>query len=53
MVLMMSHRVYRWPQTSANNWRSLVGALGVFLHVFREIGLLRVTLAAILAYVGL
>lgn len=54
VVLMVGgHRVDGGPQTGADNRRSLVGSLRVFLHVLRQIGLLGVTLAAVLAYVGL
>lgn len=56
IVLMVGrgcHRVYRWPQASANDWRPFICALGVLLHVLGEIRLLGVALAAILTDVRL
>lgn len=54
VVLMVSrHRVDRRPETRADDRRSLVGPLRVLLHVLRQVGLLRVTLAAVLADVRL
>lgn len=54
VVLMVGgHRVYRRPEAGADDRRSLIGPLCVLLHVLGQIGLLRVTLAAVLADVRL
>lgn len=50
VVLMMGgHRVYRRPEPRPDDRRSLVRSLRVLLHVLRQIGLLGVTFAAVLA----
>jgi len=54
VVLMMGgHRVYRRPEAGADDRRPLVRPLRVFLHVLRQISLLRVALTAVLADVRL
>lgn len=50
VVLMVGgHRVYRRPEARADDRRSLVRSLRVLLHMLRQIGLLGVTLTAVLA----
>lgn len=53
VVLVVGHRVYRWPESGADDGWSFIGALRVLLHVLRQIGLLGVALAAVLTDVGL
>lgn len=50
VVLMVSgHRMYRRPEARADDRRSLIRSLCVLLHMLRQIGLLGVTLTAVLA----
>lgn len=50
VVLMVGgHRVYRRPEARADDRWSLVRPLRVLLHMLRQIGLLGVTLTAVLA----
>lgn len=51
--MMGSHRVDRRPETCPDYRRSFVRSFRVLLHVLRQIGLLGVTLAAVLADVRL
>ena len=53
VLMMRGHRVNRRPQPRADYRRSLVRSFRVFLHVLGQIGLLGVTLAAVLADVRL
>lgn len=54
MILMVSrHRMDRRPEPGTDDRGSLVGSLRVLLHVLRQVCLLGITLAAVLADVRL